>query len=167
MNDLQHFTPAPTRKRISGWTVQKQLEFIRHLAAFGSVRDAARSVGMAESSAYRLRARFGAEAFCKAWDMALYQAGNHLLAVAVDRALHGSRREYWKDGKLIGTQVAPSDKLLIYTLERLKPPQSRWQATPQEVEKSCANFIPHEVIEEEEEGPPQAPGTTPLAAPGR
>ena len=117
------FTPVATRKQIAGWTVQKQLEFIRHLAAFGSVRDAARSVGMSEASAYRLRSRPTAESFCEAWNLALRQAAGHLMSVAVERALNGSRKEYWKNGRLIGTEVVHSDKLLMWAVDRLSAPR--------------------------------------------
>jgi hypothetical protein len=61
-----HFTPVPTRKHIACWTVEKQFGILRHLAAYGSVAAAARAVGMSEASAWRLRARPGADSFCRA-----------------------------------------------------------------------------------------------------
>ncbi len=115
------FTPEPTRKRFAGWSVEKQVDFINLLATFGSVRKAAEAVGMSESAAYRLRARPDYESFHKAWDIALASAGTQLLAVAVDCALHGSPREYWREGKLVGTLVTPSDKMLMWAVDRLKP----------------------------------------------
>jgi len=136
------FTPVPTRKCHAGWTVEKQLQFIDLLSTFGSVRQAAHAVGMSESSAYRLRARPDCESFHKAWDLALQNAATRLLAVAVDRALHGSPRDYWKDGKLVGTVVTRSDKLLMWAVERLKPrhQSTAHQATPETVFKSLTGF---------------------------
>jgi hypothetical protein len=61
-----HFTPVPTCKHIAGWRVEKQFTFLRHLAAYVSVAAAARAVGMSKASAWRLRARPGADSFCRA-----------------------------------------------------------------------------------------------------
>jgi len=49
----------------------RQAEFIGHLAATRSVAAAARGVSMARETAYRLRARPGAQGFAAAWDVAL------------------------------------------------------------------------------------------------
>ena len=49
------FTPAPTRKQNAGWTAERQRKFIEHLALTGSVGEACALVGVASSSAYRLR----------------------------------------------------------------------------------------------------------------
>jgi len=53
----------------------KQAAFLAALALTGSVRDAARRVGMSRETAYRLRARPGGESFADAWD-ALTRRGN-------------------------------------------------------------------------------------------
>lgn len=52
------------------WTRDKVLVFLRVLALRGSVAKAAREVEMSRQSAYRLRARLGAE-FARIWDEGL------------------------------------------------------------------------------------------------
>lgn len=136
------FTPVPTRKHIAGWTVVKQFDFIQHLAAFGSVAAAARAVGMSEASAWRLRARPGSDSFCRAWDIALASAGAHLFQIALDRALNGSTRQYWKNGELVGEQVAPSDRLLMWAVDRLRPRDALRLPNGDAVRRACANLVP-------------------------
>lgn len=65
------FVPVPLRARADGWTARRQAVFLGYLAETGSVAEAARRVGMARETAYRLRARPGAESFAAAWDVAL------------------------------------------------------------------------------------------------
>ena len=71
---LPAFHPVPLRGRADGWTPRRQAAFIGHLAQTGSVATAARAVGMARETAYRLRRRLGAEGFAAAWDAALGRA---------------------------------------------------------------------------------------------
>ncbi|MFN7398612.1 MAG: hypothetical protein ACK5SX_05995, partial [Sandaracinobacter sp.] len=143
--------PAPTRKHIAGWTIEKQFAFLRHLAAYGSVAAAARSVGMSEASAWRLRARPGADSFCRAWDTALQAAGAHLLGVALDRALNGSTRQYWKNGELVGEQVAPSDKLLMWAVDRLRPRNATRLPNGEAVFQACAGLTDMSRAESEDD----------------
>lgn len=72
---LPTFTPVPVKRRADGWTPLRQCEFIGVLAETGSVAEAARFVGMARETAYRLRGKPGAEEFARAWDIALQIAG--------------------------------------------------------------------------------------------
>lgn len=65
------FVPVPLRARADGWTARRQAVFLGYLAETGSVAEAARRVGMARETAYRLRTRPGAESFAAAWDVAL------------------------------------------------------------------------------------------------
>ena len=65
------FHPVPGRGRRDGWTALRQAEFIGYLAQTRSVSSAARQVGMARETAYRLRARRWAEGFVAAWDAAM------------------------------------------------------------------------------------------------
>lgn len=69
------FRPVPLRKRRDGWSAERQCEFLAQLYFTGSVRDAARTVGMSRASAYRLRARHGAQDFARAWDHVLTPPG--------------------------------------------------------------------------------------------
>ncbi len=64
------FVPVPTRARRDGWTPGRQAQFIGALAETGSVAAAAARAGMSRESAWRLRARDGAESFAAAWDVA-------------------------------------------------------------------------------------------------
>lgn len=117
------FTPAPTRKKHAGWTAERQREFIEHLALTGSVGEACALVGLASSSAYRLRNKAGAESFARAWDAALSLAATRLAAIAFDRALHGRAERFYKDGELVMERKMPSDYLLTWLLSRLDPLQ--------------------------------------------
>lgn len=127
------FVPVPTRNRYAGWTEGRQIAFIEHLAETGSITQSAAAVGMSAASAYRLRVREGSENFAHAWDLALNQCGNQLLATALDRAINGNRQEYWRDGKLIGERTTPSDRLLIWAVERLLGRNLHREATPTEL----------------------------------
>jgi hypothetical protein len=57
---VPEFEIAPTRKRHAGWTAESQRKFIEHLALTGNVGEACALVGVASSSAYRLRNKAGA-----------------------------------------------------------------------------------------------------------
>jgi hypothetical protein len=115
------FTPAPTRKKHSGWTAERQRKFIEHLSLTGSVGEAAATAGVTSRSAYRLRNRAGAESFARAWDAALSLAATRLAAIAFDRALHGRSERFYKDGELVMERKMPSDYLLTWLLSRLDP----------------------------------------------
>jgi hypothetical protein len=115
------FTPAPTRKRHAGWTAERQRKFIEHLALTGCVGEACALVGLASSSAYRLRDRAGAESFARAWDAALQLTPTRLSAIAFDRAVNGRVERFYKDGELVMERRMPSDYLLTWLLSRLDP----------------------------------------------
>lgn len=104
--------------RVDGWTVQRQADFIACLAESGSVRMAARVVGMHTTSAYRCRARY--PAFAQAWDAARSIAYIRLQDEAIDRALNGTPKEIWKDGELVETGRVYNDKLLVQMLTILR-----------------------------------------------
>ncbi len=117
------FTPAPTRKKHSGWTAERQRKFIEHLSLTGSVGEAAAIAGVSSRSAYALRNKAGAESFVRAWDAALSLAATRLAAIAFDRALHGRSERFYKDGELVMERKMPSDYLLTWLLARLDPMQ--------------------------------------------
>jgi hypothetical protein len=121
--ETPEFTPAPTRKKHSGWTAERQRKFIEHLSLTGSVGEAAATAGVTSRSAYRLRNRAGAESFARAWDAALSLAATRLAAIAFDRALHGRSERFYKDGELVMERKMPSDYLLTWLLSRLDPLQ--------------------------------------------
>jgi hypothetical protein len=117
------FDPAPTRKRNAGWTAERQRKFIEHLALTGNAGEAAAIVGVASSSAYRLRNKAGADSFARAWDAALRLAATRGTAIAWDRALNGRVERFYKDGDLVMERRIPSDYLLTWLLSRLDPLQ--------------------------------------------
>ena len=79
------FRPVPLRARADGWSEARQCGFLAALYVTGSVAAAARSVGMSRESAFRLRARKGAESFARAWDRVLMPPGSgHLPAPKED-----------------------------------------------------------------------------------
>ncbi len=123
----QQFTES---RQSTGWTARKQRRFIECLAINGSVVDAAAAVGMTARSAYHLRSRPDGEDFRRGWDMALSQAGGHLVAEAFQRALHGGVRRIWKDGELVAEEVRPSDRVLLWLISRIGPAPFRKDAPP-------------------------------------
>jgi hypothetical protein len=117
------FEPAPTRKRHAGWTAERQRKFIERLALTGNVGDACALVGVASSSAYRLRNKAGAESFARAWDAALRLCATRLAAIGLDRAVNGRAERFYKDRELVMERRVPSDYLLTWFLSRLDPLQ--------------------------------------------
>jgi hypothetical protein len=109
---------VPVTGRHDGWTPQRQRHFIETLADTGSVAAAARSVGMSEQSARRLRRRADARAFDAAWEAALERALQQLLPTAIDRALNGTLRQRWYHGEMVAEERVHHDGLLLHLLER-------------------------------------------------
>lgn len=118
---MTDFSPAPCHKRAKGWTAERQRAFITNLAITGSVQDSAFAVGLSPRSAYHLRGKPGAEAFSSACDAALEQAGGRLLGIAFDRAIHGAQRRLWQDGEPQIHECNPSDRVLMFLLDRIGP----------------------------------------------
>lgn len=98
------------------WTQERQVTFLRALAAMQSVTRAAREVGMTRQSAYKLRTRLKGEPFDKAWDAAV-QCGLDLLAdAALERALHGVEVPHFYKGELIHTSRKYDERLTVALL---------------------------------------------------
>lgn len=119
-----------SRKRLAGWSAERQRIFLHHLAETGSVHLAADSARLSARSAYRLRAR--SPSFAAAFDIAQQLAVGRLSALAFDRAIHGRVDQVWQDGELVAEKRVPSDKLLMWLLARLDP---RRFAAPWELRK--------------------------------
>jgi hypothetical protein len=113
-----HDRLVPVKYREDGWTPRRQRLFLETLADTGSVTAAARAAGMTVQSAYRLRRRADAAAFDAAWEGALERAMQQLMPVAIDRAMNGTPRQRFYKGELVGEDHVPSDRLLIWLLER-------------------------------------------------
>lgn len=102
--------------RYDGWTIEKQVGFLRMLAATQSVARAAQSVGMGRQSAYKLRVRLSDQPFGAAWRMAMRSARDTLVEAAIDRAVNGVEvPHYWK-GELIGTSRRYDERLTALLL---------------------------------------------------
>lgn len=105
---------APTRH--DGWTTERQVAFLRALAATHSIAAAAREVGMTRQSAYRLRARLKGEPFDLAWDAAFHSAYDALAEAAMERALGGVEVPHYHRGELVGTSRRFDERLTIALL---------------------------------------------------
>lgn len=122
-----------SRKRLAGWSAERQRLFLSHLADTGSVHLAAAAARLSARSAYRLRNR--SPAFAAAWDAAEQLAVGRLSALAFDRAINGATHQVWHEGQLVAEKKVPSDKLLMWLLARLDP---RRFAAPWELRKADA-----------------------------
>lgn len=106
------------------WTREKQAEFLRQLAATHCVSRAAKSVGMARQSAYRLRNRLKGEPFDIAWAAAFRRQYDVLAEAALARALNGVEVPHYYKGELVGTHRVFDERLTVALLamqERLTP----------------------------------------------
>ncbi|HST37211.1 MAG TPA: hypothetical protein VLK25_11350 [Allosphingosinicella sp.] len=122
-----------SRKRLAGWSADRQRLFLVTLAETGSVHIAAAAARLTARSAYKLRAR--SPAFAKAWDTADQLAVGRLSAIAFDRAISGRIEQVWQSGELVAEKRVPSDRLLMWLLARLDP---RRFAAPWELRKDGA-----------------------------
>jgi hypothetical protein len=122
-----------SRKRLAGWSAERQRLFLTCLAETGSVHLASSAARLSARSAYRLRAR--SPSFAAAWDTAQQLAVGRLSALAFDRAINGRVEQVWQGGDLVAEKRAPSDRLLMWLLARLDP---RRFAAPWELRKDDA-----------------------------
>jgi hypothetical protein len=122
-----------SRKRLAGWSAERQRLFLVNLAETGSVHLASSAARLTARSAYRLRAR--SPGFAAAWDTADQLAVGRLSAIAFDRAINGRTEQVWHDGMLVAEKRLPSDRLLMWLLARLDP---RRFASPWELRKDGA-----------------------------
>jgi hypothetical protein len=108
-----------SRKRLAGWSAERQRLFLETLAETGSVHLSSAAARLSARSAYRLRTR--SPAFAAAWDTALQLSVGRLAAIAFDRAINGRIEQVYKDGNLVAEKRVPSDRLLTWLLARLDP----------------------------------------------
>lgn len=122
-DSLLAFTPVPLeRQRGNGWSVLQQQRFIMALEAMGSVGEAARAVGMGRASAYRLRARTGAESFARAWDHAIECGQARMYDYAMERALNGVTTVRVLRGGTVSVSGGPDMKMVTAALRASDPP---------------------------------------------
>lgn len=117
------FVPVSTRARTDGWTVAPQARFLAALALTRSVAAAARRVGMARETAYRLRRRDGAESFAAAWDriagVAVVAKRKVTAAERRRRALEGLLKPRLWRGEHVATQRKADNSALLSYLAQL------------------------------------------------
>jgi hypothetical protein len=117
------FAPVPLRTRSDGWTPARQAAFLAALAETGSVCAAARRVGMARETAYRLRRRADAGSFAAAWDAVLGRASGAPRKVTsrelMQRALHGLIKPVIYGGKHVATVTKADNSALLRVIAQL------------------------------------------------
>ena len=77
LGDLLEFTPVPRKKRVDGWSPEKQRAFIAALSATGSKRRAALAVGMQPNGVDQMLKSRGNESFKAAYDRAMAIAAQY------------------------------------------------------------------------------------------
>jgi hypothetical protein len=114
------FDPVPVRLRRDGWFPERQRVFIARLAASRCVHRAAAAVGMSRESAYRLRARPGAESFAAAWDKIM--ADRVGLGTAPNlvwhRAFYGTLKPIVRGGQVVAHLHRQDNRALMSLLHR-------------------------------------------------
>ena len=113
------FYPVPLRQTGTGWTTERQANFLGWLAETGSVSAACARVGLSRNSAYKLRKKRVAESFAAAWDAAL---GMPVRKVTIDDlhflAHHGLVKPMFRGGKYIRSRRKPDNSALLRLLAR-------------------------------------------------
>jgi hypothetical protein len=114
------FTPVPVRSRRDGWTPERQRAFIAALAASQCIHRAAAAAGMSRESAYRLRARAGAESFAAAWDAILARRSAMPTAPALlwHRAFFGTIKPVIHGGGVVGEIRRPDNRALLSLMHK-------------------------------------------------
>ena len=107
--------PAP---RIAhGFTPERQVRFLHHLATSGHVRRACAAVGVSAQAAYVCKRRD--LAFARGWDAALVLARDAAEEVLAERALNGTREMIFYRGEVVGSRIRFDPRLLLAHLARL------------------------------------------------
>ena len=113
------FVAVPVRARRDGWTKLRQQGFILRLALGGCVTWAAKAVGKTRKSAYRLRARPGAERFAAAWDKAVGWGQDRTIDIGFERALLGEDVPIMRDGRCVGIAHRHNNRLAMAVLNAM------------------------------------------------
>jgi len=116
--------PALRRARLDGFDPAKQRAFLAVLAETGSVAQACAAVGIARSTAYKLRMMPEAQSFRVGWEQAMAQGVRLLADTALARALDGVEEPVFWKGEEVGTKRRYNDRLLMFLL------QNRWVYAP-------------------------------------
>ncbi len=100
-------------------TLQKINTFLHHLGRTGSVTLAAARAGLPRRALYKRRA--ADEAFAGHWDEALQLGIDRLQDDAMRRALHGTARAVFRNGRQVGSVQQFDNRLLQFLLKAHRP----------------------------------------------
>ena len=107
------------RRRIDGFTPERQKVFLKTLRRTGCVRDAARKAGVSTTTIDRTRRKFpDFDAKCRA---EIELAVPQLEAIAYRRATVGAPEKVIRKGKVVQIKVKPSDAMLRLLLAGAAP----------------------------------------------
>ncbi|WP_165611281.1 hypothetical protein [Sphingomonas jatrophae] len=85
------------KKPAARWTLDRQARFLEALAAGCNVAKACRTVGVSDTSVYRLRMK--SPAFREAWAIALHEGYVRLEMMMLERAIDGVEKPVFHGGK--------------------------------------------------------------------
>ena len=108
-----------SRKRLAGWSADRQRLFLTVLAETGQVHLAAAAARLSVRSAQALRVR--SPAFNAGWRLAEQLGVGRLVPIVFDRAINGRVEQVFHDGVLVAERRVPSDRLLTWLIARLDP----------------------------------------------
>ncbi len=108
--------PEPPQRGPSETSLKSFLHF---LGRSGSVTFAALQSKLDRRTVYRLKAND--EAFAAQWDEALNLGIDRLQDDAMQRALNGTERHLWRNGKQVGSVLQYDNKLLQFLLRAHRP----------------------------------------------
>ena len=110
---------ASLRRRIDGFTPERQRRFLGALVETGCVGDSARVAGVSTTTIDRVRRLFpDFDAKCRA---ALDLALPNLEAIAYKRATVGAAQKVIRNGRLVEVRIKPSDSILRTLLAGAAP----------------------------------------------
>lgn len=115
-----------TRAPQDRFTRDVQREFLEALSIVGSVRDAARRVGVSHMTAYRARRKCAA--FRRCWDAAVVLAIPHAEEELACRAIDGVEEDVMYRGEVVHTRIRKDARLLLAHLGRLDRKAAQPQA---------------------------------------
>lgn len=107
------------RLRHDGFTPPKQKIFLKTLGTTGCVRDACRTVGISDTTAYRTKKRL--PHFSAQWDSALAMAGSEIETLAWQRGVEGIEEDVYHYGKFVCTRRKRSDGIFRMILMASNP----------------------------------------------
>lgn len=114
---MTELTFPASHELAQGWTRERQVQFLDHLARNGNVSAACARVRLSREAAYRLRRRDAA--FARGWAAAMVLARDANVEVMADRAIHGVEEDIWYRGELVGTRRKYDTRLLLAHVARL------------------------------------------------